>query len=720
MKGGQESVIQTNITLIFSNALKTKNFKKGVYMKKILVLLTAMLILLFGCDQITDDVSTNNTNQENNNGEVNNNGNQNQGNNEDNKDNQNGENEKTDEFTITLIGTDGEELYKLQVKSGKELSLPADIENILCWNTKADGTGESYSGTVIFSQNITLYAISQSEEKGFKVTFDANGTNMTVPEAIEFSTDKSVDLPNIEDSKFSHWNTSPDGSGDSYKGTAIFTQSVTLYAIPLPENSFKITYELNGGINNPANLYYFTEKDAPIYLKNPTKDGYTFGGWYETADFNNSKIGFLPAFNKEEGKLVFEDTTVYARWYDEATTIEVTSTDVASKISKLSDGVYTIKVTGAITSATIESIKTAMENNRNALIDLDLSETTGLTSIGEEAFADCINLTGITIPFGVTDINYYAFAWCDSLTNVILPNSVTSIGDSSFWGCRNLISINIPKSVTEVSYYAFIYCNSLTNFDISTNHKNFSTSDDGKSLYNKDKTELIAYPGATGNITILDGVTSIHGGIFNYNSDLTSVVIPDSVTSIDNNAFQRCANLTSVTIPESVTTIEEGAFSSCYNLVTFDVNVNNGKYSASDDDRILYNKDKTELIAYPSASGDVEIPEGTISIEKEAFADCPNLTSVIIPNSVTTIGDGAFEGCSNLTDITIGNGVISIGMKAFSYNPSLVNMIFKNTIGWCSKSIYNGVSIAIDVSDAVSIAADFVSGKYDEYYLCRE
>ena len=710
MKGGQERVIQTNITLIFSNALKTKNFKKGVYMKKILVLLTMTLALLFGCDQITDDVSTNNTNQENNNGENNNTGNQNQGNNEDNKDNQNGENEKTDEFTITLIGTDGEELYKLQVKSGKELSLPADIENILCWNTKADGTGESYSGTVIFSQNITLYAISQSEEKGFKVTFDANGTNMTVPEAIEFSTDKSVDLPNIEDSKFSHWNTSPDGSGDSYKGTAIFTQSVTLYAIPLPENVYKITYELNGGINNPANLYYFTEKDAPIYLKNPTKDGYTFGGWYETADFSGEKLEGVPRP---------ENLAFYAKWL-ETTMIEVTSSAVASKISELSDGVYIVKVTGVMDSAAIENIKTAMENNRNALIDLDLSETTGLTSIDEEAFADCINLTGITIPFGVTDINYYAFAWCDSLTNVILPNSVTSIGDSSFWGCRNLISINIPKSVTEVSYYAFIYCNSLTNFDISTNHKNFSTSDDGKSLYNKDKTELIAYPGATGNITILDGVTSIHGGIFNYNSDLTSVVIPDSVTEICSRAFQDCRKLKCVTIPDSVTTIGEGAFSSCYNLVTFDVNVNNGKYSASDDGKILYNKDKTYLITYPSATGDIAISEGVTFIADKAFADCPNLTSVIIPNSVTTIGDGAFEGCSNLTDITIGNGVISIGMMAFSYNPSLVNMIFKNTIGWCSKSIYNGASTAIDVSDAVSIAADFVSGKYDEYYLCRE
>ena len=639
-------------------------------MKKILVLLTMTLALLFGCDQITDDVSTNNTNQENNNGENNNTGNQNQGNNEDNKDNQNGENEKTDEFTITLIGTDGEELYKLQVKSGKELSLPADIENILCWNTKADGTGESYSGTVIFSQNITLYAISQSEEKGFKVTFDANGTNMTVPEAIEFSTDKSVDLPNIEDSKFSHWNTSPDGSGDSYKGTAIFTQSVTLYAIPLPENVYKITYELNGGINNPANLYYFTEKDAFIYLKNPTKDGYTFGGWYETADFSSEKLEGVPRL---------EDLTFYAKWL-ETTMIEVVAGLAGSTISMLSDGVYTIKVTGAMTSVTIESIKTAMENNQNVLIDLDLSETTGLTSIGEEAFYSCNNLTGITIPDGVTSIENMAFCGCESLVEVIIPNSVTFIGETVFNNCTNLTNITIPDSITFIGAMAFTFCMSLksisipnkvfigenvfgvcsnlTKFDVSTNNEKYSVSDDGRILYNKDKTELIAYPSVSGSFTIPNGVTKITDGAF-MGSKLTNIVIPECVTTIEKGVFTYCNSLTNITIPESVTSCNV-SFYGCDNLVSATILAK----ITSIDFMFAFCESLTTVILPDSLTSIGEntffncygltnmiIPDNIVEINSQAFSDCRNLQSITIPANVTTIDNGAFDGCNSLTTV---------------------------------------------------------------------
>ena len=309
-----------------------------------------------------------------------------------------------------------------------------------------------------------------------------------------------------------------------------------------------------------------TLEDLAKYVPADIPTGYTITGWNKWgADTEDEAITF--PYTIEDSSLYF-----YPKLEQGKTDINCDASKLAETIAGLSAGEYKIIVSGTMTSDILAAVKTAMKDNESAKINLDLSGTTGLTCIDEDAFKDCNNLTGITIPFGVTDINYYAFAWCGNLTNVTIPDSVTTIGDSAFWGCRNLKSINIPKSVTKVSYYAFIYCNSLTNFDVDTNHKNFSTSDDGKSLYNKDKTELIAYPGATGNITILDGVTSIHGGIFNYNSDLTSVVIPDSVTSIDNNAFQRCDNLTSVTIPENVFYVDGYAFLDCDNLesVTFE------------------------------------------------------------------------------------------------------------------------------------------------------
>ena len=610
-------------------------------MKKILVLLTMTLVLLFGCDQITDDVSINNTNQENNNGENNNTGNQNQGNNEDNKDNQNGENEKTDVFTIKLIGFYGEEVCKLEVKPGEEISLPENVANILCWNTKANGSGESYNGT------------------------------------------------------------------------AVFNQSMTLYAILLPENSFKIIYELNGGINNPANLYYFTEEYARIYLKNPTKDGYTFGGWYETADFSGEKL---------EDVLRFEDLTFYAKWYDETTTIEVTSSDVVSKISELSDGVYIVKVTGVIDSAAIENIKTAMKNNQNALIDLDLSKTTGLTEIPEYAFAECNSLASLIIPEGVTSIGEYAFPNCNSLIKIVIPNSVTSIGENA------LACINLTKIV------------------VNENNENYSISDDGKILYNKDKTELIfCCPDVTGDITIPDDVTTIGTAAFAFSnltsliipgsvttigtaafsySNLTSLIIPGSVTTIPMNmssfcynltnvtigngvkeiligAFMNCPKLTSVVLPDSVTSIEKVAFKACDNLTKFVVSENNENYSTSDDGKILFNKDKTKLIAYPSAKGNIRIPDSVTSIDASffygqnltgvtigknvtiiddhAFIWCNNLETVVLSDSVTHIGNGTFDGCDNLTSITIGKGVTTIEKDAFYSCDNLETVNYRGT-----------------------------------------
>lgn len=127
---------------------------------------------------------------------------------------------------------------------------------------------------------------------------------------------------------------------------------------------------------------------------------------------------------------------------------------------------------------------------------------------------------------------YYhgAFADCTNVTSVTIPSSVTYISEDVFLGCTALTNVVIPNSVTHIGEYAFFYCTSLPAVTIPTN------------------------------------LTSIAGSLFDYCTNLTRVSIPSSVTTIEPLAFQRCYSLTNVTIPTSVTTMGGGAFRYCYGL----------------------------------------------------------------------------------------------------------------------------------------------------------
>lgn len=124
--------------------------------------------------------------------------------------------------------------------------------------------------------------------------------------------------------------------------------------------------------------------------------------------------------------------------YDNTTSDDkITAANAASVISGLSSGTYTVKVTGAIDENTIYRIRGALDNT-SAKVNLDLGKTTGLTSIGYQAFYGCGNLVGI-----------------------VIPDSVTSIGSEAFYQCYNLSSVTIGSGVTSIGSYAF-YLSSLT------------------------------------------------------------------------------------------------------------------------------------------------------------------------------------------------------------------------------------------------------------------
>lgn len=84
-----------------------------------------------------------------------------------------------------------------------------------------------------------------------------------------------------------------------------------------------------------------------------------------------------------------------------------------------------------------------------------------VTAIGEDAFFNNDDITGVEIPETITTIGRNAFQDCNGLASVTLPNSLTTIDNAAFILCTNLKSVNIPGSVTSIGDYAFGNCTGL-------------------------------------------------------------------------------------------------------------------------------------------------------------------------------------------------------------------------------------------------------------------
>lgn len=222
------------------------------------------------------------------------------------------------------------------------------------WNTKEDGTGETYKpGDSIKKLLETADMAKQAQETSertevgeeIKPEKDVMQEENDVAQTDSASWEEKTDKAEIQISDTENDGTSPDISTDKAIAAGD-TTAITLYAIWEKASEYKITYKLNKGKNNTANPKTYTSEDE-IKFKKPTRSGYHFVGWYTDSKYKNQ----ISVIEKgSEGSL-----TLYAKWTKEispsakaasldyvkgtkANTITVSAT--VSNYVKSSDGYY--------------------------------------------------------------------------------------------------------------------------------------------------------------------------------------------------------------------------------------------------------------------------------------------------------------------------------------------------------------------------------------------
>ena len=327
----------------------------------------------------------------------------------------------------------------------------------------------------------------------------------------------------------------------------VFPNSVISYceAVEQVEFAGSDCYFMAGSFEGCANLEYIK---LPHRLKRIPDNMFR--------NCSSLKEIIIPPTVKSIGKNAFSECSGL-------TSVEIPAGVVDPGLFPAVTGECRVVVTGEITGSTVEKLRSMIDGmSAGAKIHLDLSKTTGLTSIGSEVFMGCSGLTSVEIPAGVTSIGERAFSGCSGLTSVIFGEGaqLESIGSHVFDGCSGLTSVEFPESVTSIGWNVFRFCGGLTSVTFGADSR----------LENIDNYAFMGCNGLT-SVEIPASVTSIGSEAFKGCSGLTSVEIPESVTSIGRGAFKGCSKLTSVEIPSSVTSIGNSAFKGCRRLtsVTF-------------------------------------------------------------------------------------------------------------------------------------------------------
>lgn len=368
----------------------------------------------------------------------------------------------------------------------------------------------------------------------------------------------------------------------------------------------------------------------------------------------------LPAVAMD--RLTIEETTL-KKCEDNGTSITVDYgiTEICDEAFKNRRALHKI-----VLPMTLETIGLECFRGCANLEEMEIPENT--IRIGESAFRDCISMKTLVVKNNCIKIGERAFENCASLTDVYLPDGLTEIYGGVFNSCKNLKFIRLPKDLTIIGESAFSDCIALETMDIP------------------------------------ETVAKIDDLVFNGCIALKKIELHEGLKKIGKSAFKNCRALTEICLPSTVSSISSSPFRGCLALKSIRVNPRNKNYKSEankrdGNDHVLFNKNKSIIIAYPASSREVQydIPDSVMIISDWAFCDCKKLNRITIPDSVHEIGEGAFCNCALLDEVEIPDSVTKIDDCAFRGCSSLERVIVPSSVKELGWGIFDGCEKTVTV-----------------------
>ena len=528
------------------------------------------------------------------------------------------------------------------------------------WFT-AEVAGTKVEATDILSKLGNQEYYAQWTAITYNVVLNENGGN-NVDDLTYTVETTTLTLPTLTKANyvFTGWFTA-EVAGTKVEATDILSklENQEYYAQWTPE-VYDVILDENGG--DLINDITYTIESEDITLPTPTRDGYTFIGWfgvkvvsgttyYVGMDFlttNNNALAYTSldeANLNDTNKVVVIDCDVFAVNIGSGTLIakwEITVPPETVEITfNANGGSVNPSTTTLVVGEAYGTLPTPTRSNYT--FNGWFTTLTGETKVESTTIV-------------VNDIDHTLYAkWSYSpAVEDLTSNELQTTSGTKVETISDGIIYQIVDPVTKSGYKVSFTTTAM------------------ESVSNRYDGGIMNLSGAIVDPDDISGTATITG----WTGEPYEILIPEyitvsgktyKVTGIGAEAFKSCLHIKNVAVSDTVTVIGNSAFKSCTNLQTLTLGnrINNIEWGT---------------FMGCSALQTVELPSNLIAIKAHAFDGCSSLQYITIPDSVTTLGEYAFYDCTSLTNVTIGNGVEIIQTKAFLYCSKIQTVVIGSKV----------------------------------------